>query len=87
MFSEKATKINEVFTVDLTLCSKCQIFCEDLSIFVAFLENMNFTKSHILKTPELSGIIPDSESQHNSNCKENSYQKPRLPYITVFTPS
>ena len=25
MFSKKATKIDEIFTVDLTLCSKCQI--------------------------------------------------------------
>ena len=25
MFSTKATKIDEIFAVDLTLCSKCQI--------------------------------------------------------------
>ena len=31
VFSKKATKIEEIFTVDL-------------SIFVAFLENINFTK-------------------------------------------
>ena len=30
MFSTKATKIDEIFTVDLTLCSKCQIDGEDL---------------------------------------------------------
>ena len=29
MFSKKATKIDEIFTVDLTLCSKCQIDSED----------------------------------------------------------
>ena len=29
MFSKKAAKINEIFTVDLTLCSKCQIDGED----------------------------------------------------------
>ena len=28
-FSKKATKIDEIFTVDLTLCSKCQIDGED----------------------------------------------------------
>ena len=39
MFSKKATKIDEIFTVDLTLCSKCQIDGEDFVIFVAFLEN------------------------------------------------
>ena len=29
MFSKKATKIDEIFTVDLTLCSNCQIVGED----------------------------------------------------------
>ena len=33
MFSKKATKIEEIFTVDLTLCSKCQI---DGEYFVKF---------------------------------------------------
>ena len=43
MFSKKATKIDEIFTVDLTLCSECQIGGEDFIIIVAFLENTNFT--------------------------------------------
>ena len=38
-FSEKATKIDKIFTINLTLCSNHQIDGED---FVAFLENMNF---------------------------------------------
>ena len=42
MYSKKATKIDEIFTVDLTLCSKCQIDSEDFVDFVAFLENTNF---------------------------------------------
>ena len=42
MFSKKAKKIDEIFTVDLTICSNCQIDGEDFIIFVAFLENMNF---------------------------------------------
>ena len=29
MFSKKATKIDKIFIVDLTLCSKCQIYGED----------------------------------------------------------
>ena len=33
MFSKKATIIDEIFTVDLTLCSKCQI---DGEYFVNF---------------------------------------------------
>ena len=47
MFSKKATKIDEIFTIDLTLCRKRQIDGEDSSIFVAFLENMNFKASCI----------------------------------------
>ena len=33
-------------------------------------------KSHILKTPDLSGILPECESQHDLNCNQNSDQKP-----------
>ena len=33
MFSKKATKIDEIFTIDLTLCSKCQIDGEDFVNF------------------------------------------------------
>ena len=42
MFSKKATKIDEIFTVDLTVCSKCQIDSEDFVSFVAILETLNF---------------------------------------------
>ena len=38
MFSNKAAKINEIFTVHLTLWSTVKIW----SIFAAFLENTNF---------------------------------------------
>ena len=37
MFSKKATKIDEVFIVDLTLCSKCQIDGEDFVNFCGLL--------------------------------------------------
>ena len=37
MFSKKATKIDEIFTVDLTLCSKCQIYGEDFVNFRGLL--------------------------------------------------
>ena len=37
MFSKKATKIDEIFTVDLMLCSKCQIGSEDLINFCGLL--------------------------------------------------
>ena len=37
MFSKKATKIDETFTVDLTLCSKGQIDGEDFVNFSCLL--------------------------------------------------
>ena len=41
--SKKATKIDEIFTVDLKLCSERKMDSENVIIFVAFFENMNFT--------------------------------------------
>ena len=38
VFSKMATKIDKIFTIDLT----CQIRGEDSIFFLAFLENMNF---------------------------------------------
>ena len=37
MFFKKATKFDEIFTVDLTLCSKCQIDGEDFIDFCGLL--------------------------------------------------
>ena len=37
MFSKKVIKIDEVFTVDLALCSKCQIDGEDFVDFSGLL--------------------------------------------------
>ena len=37
MFSKKATKFEKIFIVDLTLCSKCQIDCEDFVNFCGLL--------------------------------------------------
>ena len=45
MFSKKATKIDEIYTVDLTLCSKTvsvKLTLKNSSFFVGFLENTNF---------------------------------------------
>ena len=36
-FSKKATKIDKIFTVDLTLCSNCQIDGEDFVNFCGLL--------------------------------------------------
>ena len=37
VFSKKATKNDEIFTVNLTVCSKCQIYGEDFVSFCGLL--------------------------------------------------
>ena len=48
MFSKKANKIDEIFTFDLTLCSKCQIDGRDFISFCGLLRKhelyLTFTK-------------------------------------------
>ena len=46
---EKATKIWNNLSLDLTLLSKRQIMWEIVSNFVAFLENLNFTAKALTK--------------------------------------
>ena len=48
MFSKKATKFDKIFTVDLTLYSKCQIDGEDFVNFCGLLG-----KSELYKKNEL----------------------------------
>ena len=57
MFSKKATIIDEIFTVDLTLCSKCQIDGED---FVAYGMLSAYCKE--AKFPPLSTDLSISKS-------------------------
>ena len=57
IFSKKATKIDKVFTIDLIISTKRQIDSEDfLSIFVAFLENINFTNIEFCRFTRIHGI-------------------------------
>ena len=37
MSSKKATKIDKIFTIDVTLCTKCQIYGEDFVNFCGLL--------------------------------------------------
>ena len=66
MFSKKATKIDKIFTVDLMFTKvsvevsistltlvNVKSTVKILSIFVAFLENMNFTKAILFDDFEL----------------------------------
>ena len=45
MSSKKATKIDEIFTINLTVAVKLTV--KILSFFVAFVENMNFNCPNI----------------------------------------
>ena len=45
MFSKKATKIDEIFTVDLTLWSKCQFRGEDFVNFCDLLRKHELYKN------------------------------------------
>ena len=44
MLSKKTTKIDKIFTVDMTLCSKCQIDGEDFINFCGILGKHKFHK-------------------------------------------
>ena len=50
MFSKKTTKIDEIFTVDLTVCSKCRIDGEDFVKFSGLLRKHELYK--IWRLPE-----------------------------------
>ena len=53
MFSKKATKINEIFTVDLTLCSKRQIDGEGVFNFCGLLSKHELYCSELPNPPKL----------------------------------
>ena len=48
MFSKKATKIDEIFTVDLTLCSKRQNDREDFFNFCGLLRKYKLYSVHVV---------------------------------------
>ena len=50
MFSKKATKIDEIFTVDLTLCTMCQIDGEDFVNFCGLLRKHELYQGKEKKT-------------------------------------
>ena len=54
MFSKKATKIDEIFTVDLKLCSKRQIDGEDCVNFCGLLRKYEL---YIIGIPRVSQLV------------------------------
>jgi hypothetical protein len=60
MFSKKATKIDEIFTVNLTLCSKCQINGED---FVNFRGLLGKYELYPIVSAKVSGVAACAEGR------------------------
>ena len=63
MFSKKATKIDDIFTVDSKLCSKCQINGEDFVNFCGLLRKHELYKNLNAQSKLMSGST--SNTSHN----------------------
>ena len=59
MFSKKATKIDEIFTVDLTICSKRQIKGEDFVNFRGLLRKYELTQ--LTSETEMNALMFDAK--------------------------
>ena len=56
MFSKKARKIDEIFTVDLTVTTYCQIDSEDFVNFCGLLRNLELSNIHETKMTECDHV-------------------------------
>ena len=68
MFSKKATKIDEIFNVDLTLCSKVEIFLEQRRCFSSSSQSIFRAALISSELSDLSKVIV------NKSCGELSLQ-------------
>ena len=81
MFSKKATKIDEIFTVDLTLCSKCQILGEDFVKFCGLLRKhelylprrQRYTLGILLQDTFMIDNCTLSTTEHHFLCNKSIY--------------
>ena len=65
MFSEKATKIDETITTDLTLCGKCQIVGEDFFNFYGLIRKHKLYNSNFITFND--PYFPTSQSEIKGN--------------------
>ena len=76
MFSKKASKIDEIFTVDLTLCSKRKINGEDFDNFRGLLRKYElWVKLLIRKYAKVFYVIVNKKHSLNN---ANMYTQYRL---------
>ena len=61
MFSKKATKIDKIFTIDLTLGSKCQIIGEDFVKFCGLLRKREVYKHRIDRKKFYKGVLGNNK--------------------------
>ena len=71
MFSKKASKIDKIFTVDLTLCSKCQIdgtdffnFCVLLRKHELYLANTNTSMYSRVPNKQTGRLLENFRKSH-----------------------
>ena len=57
MFSKKAKKIDKIFTVDLTLCIKCQIVGENFVKFCLLRKHELYLSKREPNRQALAGVI------------------------------
>jgi hypothetical protein len=67
MFSKKATKIDKIITVDLTLCSKCQFDGEDFINFCGLL------RKHELYNAYFMGLKDEKSAHYSCLLKVGTY--------------
>ena len=58
MFSKKTTKIDEIFNIDLTLCSKREINCEDFVNFRGLLRKCELYAPKPITKDIVQGLCP-----------------------------
>ena len=56
MFSKKARKTDEIFTLDLTVTTYCQIDSEDFVNFCGLLRNLELSNIHETKMTECDHV-------------------------------
>ena len=78
IFSKKATKNDEIFTVDLTLCSKCQIVGEDfISLCGLFRKHELYSQKPIHRSDQQKRYI--KPNQFNFPRKHEGFENLSIP--------
>ena len=87
IFSEKATKIDKIFTVHYLLNS-VKSTVKISSIFVAFLENMNFkmpdSQTSLLFVPDNTLVLSPFFNVQSDNLATKNWKSPKFARISMY---